>query len=285
VNTDLDNPAVSSPSTLRSVPSKTRVREHWENEACGTRGLPVANRLAFFRQLERERYAQEPYIPGFAKFSESEGKRVLEIGVGAGTDFMQWTRHRARATGIDLTTTGLALTRERASLEGKNVRLSQGDAETLPFMNSSFDLVYSWGVLHHSPDTVAAIDEVYRVLRPGGIVRIMVYHVPSVVGWMLWTVHALGKGKPWRTPRWAIYHHLESPGTKAYTRAEARRLFAGFADVSIRTTLNPGDLLLMRPSSRYRSPAAALAWKLYPRWLVRLLGDGFGLNLMIEARK
>ena len=272
-------------ATLNAVPLKTRVREHWESEACGTRGLPIGDRLAFFKQLERERYTQEPYIPVFAKFSESAGQRVLEIGVGAGTDFMQWTRHGGRAVGIDLTTTGLALTRERAALEGQNVRLSQGDAEKLPFRNNSFDLVYSWGVLHHSPDTAGAIDEVYRVLRPGGVVRIMVYHVPSVVGWLLWAIHALGKGRPWRSPRWAIYHYLESPGTKAYTRADARRLFGRFADVSIRTTLNPGDLLLMRSSTRYQSPIASLAWRLYPRWLVRLLGDPVGLNLMIEARK
>ena len=276
---------MSDTGTLHSVPLKVRVREHWESEACGTRGLALTDRVTFFGQLERERYTQEPYIPGFAKFSDSSGKHVLEIGVGAGTDFMQWTRHGARATGIDLTTAGLALTRERAALEGTNVRLSQGDAEKLPFRNNSFDLVYSWGVLHHSPDTAGAIDEVYRVLRPGGVVRIMVYHVPSIVGWMLWAVHGLGKGRPWRSPRWAIYHHLESPGTKAYTRSQARRLLGRFTDVSIRTTLNPGDLLLMRPSPRYRSPIAALAWKLYPRWFVRMLGDSFGLNLMIEARK
>jgi SAM-dependent methyltransferase len=264
---------------------KAAVRAHWEAEACGTRGIAQADRHAFFTQLEHERYAQEPYIPRFARFAESRGRRVLEIGVGAGTDFMQWVRNGAHATGVDLTSTGIGLARERAALEGFRPPLCHADAERLPFRDGSFEIVYSWGVLHHSPGTEAAVGEVYRVLRPGGVARVMVYHVPSVVGWLLWGVHAAGRGRPWRSPRWAIYHHLESPGTKAYTRPDAGRLFRQFSQVTITTSLNPGDLLLMRPSSRYQSSMAALAWRMYPRWLVRALGDRFGLNLMIEARK
>lgn len=276
---------VRAQARIDSANLKESVKAHWERQPCGTRELPTADRRAFFAQLERERYEVEPYLKDFARFEQGRGKRVLEIGVGAGTDFVNWVRHSALATGVDLTEHGVRLTRERLALEGLRAEVLQADAENLPFADETFDLVYSYGVLHHSPDTPRAIREVHRVLKPGGRARIMVYHVPSWTGWMLWGVHCLAKLRPWRSPRWAIYHHLESPGTKAYTLAEARELCAAFARVDVRAQLGNGDLLLMRPDSKYQAWPYRLMWKLYPRRFVRLTGDRFGLFLLIEATK
>jgi ubiquinone/menaquinone biosynthesis C-methylase UbiE len=262
---------------------KRDVRRFWEEIPCGTRGIEKQDRNEFFRELERERYEWEPYIREFARFEEGRGKRVLEVGIGAGTDFINWVRQGAIATGVDLTEQGVALTRERLSLEGLAAEVHVADAESLPFSNDTFDLVYSYGVLHHSPNTARAIREVHRVLRRGGVARVMIYHSPSWTGLMLWLVHCAAKGKPWRTPRWAMYHHLESPGTKSYGRRGARHLFSVFSSVSVRTQLSHGDLLLMRPSEKYRR--LQLAWRLYPRGLVRLTGNGLGTGLMIQAVK
>jgi SAM-dependent methyltransferase len=264
---------------------KTAVRSHWEAQPCGTRDIPTENRREFFRELERERYDWEPYILRFARFERGAGKRVLEVGVGAGTDFVNWVRRGAVATGVDLTEAGVALTRERLALEGLSADVRVADAEQLPFDDASFDIVYSWGVLHHSPDTARAIAEVHRVLRPGGTALVMVYHAWSWVGFTLWALHCAGRFRPWKSPRWAIYHHLESPGTKSYTRAEARALCSAFSHVSVRTQLGHGDQLLMRPAARYSGLAHRLLWRVYPRWLVRLTGDRFGMPLLIEATK
>jgi SAM-dependent methyltransferase len=264
---------------------KESVRRHWDAQPCGTRDIPEDDRARFFDDLERERYAWEPYIPGFARFARGRGREVLEIGVGAGTDFVNWVRHGARATGVDLTARGVELTRERLALEGLHADVRIADAERLPFVDESFDIVYSYGVLHHSPDTGRAIQEVRRVLRAGGTVLVMVYHVPSWVGLMLWALHCAAKLRPWRSPRWAMYHYLESPGTKAYTRREARALFAGFREVHVRTQLSHGDLLLMRPAEKYGSALHHVLWRLYPRWLVRRTGNFLGTNLFIEAVK
>jgi ubiquinone/menaquinone biosynthesis C-methylase UbiE len=210
---------------------------------------------------------------------------VLEVGVGAGTDFVNWVRHGARATGVDLTPRSVELTRERLALEGLHADVRVADAERLPFAPDSFDIVYSYGVLHHSPDTFSAIREVHRVLRPGGTALLMIYHVPSWVGFMLWALHCAAKLRPWRSPRWAMYHYLESPGTKAYTRREARAMLDGFREVRVWTQLSHGDLLLMRPAEKYSGPIHRAVWRLYPRWLVRRSGNVFGTNLFIEAVK
>ena len=91
--------------------------------------------------------------------------------------------------------------------------------------------------------------------------------------------------RPWVRPREAIYRHLESPGTKAYTLAEARALFSAFAEVDVDTALLAGDLLAMRPSARYQGALARAAWRLYPRGLIRRFGRRLGLGLLVRARK
>lgn len=265
---------------------KARVRDHWDREPCGTRGLDEPDARARQAQAEAERYAVDEHIPAFARFSAARDLDVLEIGVGAGTDFIQWLRHGARATGVDLSPVSLAEARSRVDAEGHTqARLTVADAEHLPFAAASFDLVYSYGVLHHSPDTPAAIAEVLRVLRPGGEARIMIYHVPSWTGLLLWAVHGAARLRPWMSPRRAIYEHLESPGTKAYTVAEAHALMHGFVDVRVDTALLAGDLLAMRPSQRYQGALARVLWKVYPRGLIRRFGARLGLGLLITARK
>jgi ubiquinone/menaquinone biosynthesis C-methylase UbiE len=269
---------------------KKHVRDHWEEESCGIRYGDSQDRLTWFRQVADNRYKLEPYISSFARFPEAQGKWVLEIGVGAGTDFMQWCRQAQHATGIDLTDAGIALTRERLLLEGvpeSRFSLRTADAEALPFPNNSFDIVYSWGVLHHTPRTDVAYNEVHRVLRPGGTMRTMIYHVPSWTGLMLWIIHGLGRGRIGLGLKDVIYRHLESPGTKAYTFDEAKDLVeaAGFGDVHVTSRLGPGDLLQIKPSKRYQGFFARLAWAVYPRFLVRLLGDRFGLYLLVEGKK
>ena len=91
--------------------------------------------------------------------------------------------------------------------------------------------------------------------------------------------------RPWLTPRRAIYEHLESPGTKAYTVAEAHALMRGFVEVRVETALLAGDLLAMRPSERYQGRVHRLLWAIYPRGLIRRFGARLGLGLLITARK
>lgn len=269
---------------------KGRVKEHWEREPCGTRYGTEANRKLFFDEIASVRYKLEPIIPVFADFPAAAGKAILEIGVGAGVDFQNWCGHARHATGIDLTAKAIALTEERLALNSvprERYTLQTADAENLPFDDDSFDLLYSWGVLHHTPDTAQAFREAFRVLKPGGVLKAMIYHVPSWGGLMLYIRFGLACGKPGMTMKQAIFSGLESPGTKAYTLEEARGLVSGVGFEEIRTSakLAPGDLLTIKPSNNYRSQIYKLIWRTYPRWLVRRIGDRYGLTLLIEARK
>lgn len=269
---------------------KALVRDHWDRDVCGTRYGRDVQGHTDLEKISHERYRLEPYIPEFADFASARGKKILEIGVGAGVDFANWIEHGAQATGIDLTQAAVDATRQRLETLGyieERYELKTGDAEQLAFGDETFDWVYSYGVLHHSPDTLKAFQEVHRVLRKNGTFKGMVYHVPSVTGWILWLRYAFCTGKWFKSPRQVIYENVESPGTKAYTVEEMKEMLekAGFTDIRIETRLVFGDLLLNKPSAKYQSPIYRLIWKCYPRWVIRLFGDRYGFFMFLQARK
>ena len=147
---------------------KARVQAFWNEESCGER-YGVGEGREFYEAHARERFGLETWIKPFARFAEGKGKRVLEVGVGMGADYLEWLKAGAEdAYGIDFTPRGVAHTQRRCELNGYTPKVSVGDAENLPFPDNSFDLVYSWGVVHHSPNTPKCFSEIARVLRPGG---------------------------------------------------------------------------------------------------------------------
>jgi len=163
--------------------------------------------------------------------------------------------------------------------------LATGDAESMKFKDEMFDLVYSWGVLHHSPNTPVAISEVYRVLKIGGEAKIMIYHKWSIVGYMLWVRYALLRLRPLLTLEEIYSTFLESPGTKAYSRKQAKELFFSFKSIDIKTPLTHGDLLESDVGQRHKGLILTIASRVFPRWLVRLVMPNSGLFMLIRLKK
>jgi ubiquinone/menaquinone biosynthesis C-methylase UbiE len=213
-----------------------RVRAYWEREPCGTNqeltGRTEKFSLAWFQNVEEHRYSVEPIIHAVAQFTRWRGKRILEIGVGAGTDHLQWARASADCHGVDLTDAAIETTRRHLAHYGFLSRLQRVDAETLPFDNQCFDLVYSWGVLHHAEHPERIVAEIHRVLRPGGVFVGMIYGRHSLTAYKAWARFALLRLRPWRSLSRVVWEHVESVGTKAYTLKEARNLFGQFQSVS-----------------------------------------------------
>lgn len=264
---------------------KQAVHDFWNDASCGEALYLGGSEIAAYDAQAARRYELEPYIEPFADFAGAKGRDVLEIGVGLGADHERFAAAGARLSGVDLTERAVAHTRARLGARGLHSHLMVSDAENLPFADHSSDIVYSWGVLHHSPDTPRAVDEVWRVLRPGGQARVMVYHRYSMVGYMLWLRYALLAGRPWRCLDDIYATHLESPGTKAYSLDQAKRLFARFGQVEASTVLTHGDLLSSQAGQRHKGPLLSVARRLWPRWLIRRLLPGHGLFLMIKATK
>jgi ubiquinone/menaquinone biosynthesis C-methylase UbiE len=265
--------------TLANLESKDQVAAFWNSEPCGTRYF--TGKSDFDTQAE-VRYQLEPHIPEFAGFSSASGRRVLEVGIGIGADYEQWLRAGARATGVDLSTVSLAFARRRCEFGGFRADLRQADAENLPFATNSFDVVYSYGVMHHSPDTAKCINEAWRVLKPGGEARIMIYHHASITGFLLWLRYGLWDRQSIRD---CVYSRLESPGTKTFTRDETFSLMQRFENVRIEQVFSPGDLLLHKPSLRFCGVAYQVLRRLFPRKLVRKFGRRWALFLLISGTK
>lgn len=267
------------------ITDKSEVHDFWNQAACGEAlYLQTTDKSGYLAQ-SNERYRLEPFIPAFADFKSVKGKKVLEIGVGLGADHQCFAEGECELHGIDLTERAVEHTRRRLELFGLSSHLSVGDAEQIHYPSQSFDLVYSYGVLHHSPDTQKAILEVFRVLKPGGCAKVMIYHKWSMVGMMLWLRYALLACRPWRNLSSIYSKHLESPGTKAYSIAEAKQLFDQFTNVKITTQLGHGDLLESDAGQRHRGLMLTMAKKLWPRRFIRRYLSIAGLFLFVEAHK
>jgi ubiquinone/menaquinone biosynthesis C-methylase UbiE len=188
-------------------PGVNRVHRFWNTEACGTGFVEAcADEKEFFSKFREHRYRTEWHIPLLVPFADAKGKKVLEIGTGNGADGAMFALHGADYTGVDLTEAALDATRRHFAALGLNGVFRRENAERLSFADAGFDIVYSHGVLHHTPNTRAAIDEVYRVLKPGGQAIVMLYHRHSfnyyvrIMTWMRLRVLATILGRVGRRP-------------------------------------------------------------------------------------
>lgn len=265
--------------------SLKKVHDFWNEKSCGEVYATGDNLSQQYDNELKKRYELEPYIEDFAKFESFRDLDVLEIGVGMAADHTSIAYASPKQLwGVDLTQRAVNHTKSRFKLLGLNSIVSVDNAENLSFEDNKFDAIYSWGVLHHSPNTKKCFDEVYRVLKPGGEAKIMIYHKYSPTGLMLWLRYGFYKFKSLKS----IYSEfLESPGTKAYSLNGAKVLTEKFSNVELRIQICFGDLLEGEVGQRHQGFLLNYVKKFYPKrfvkWLARFMP--FGLYLLIKATK
>lgn len=166
---------------LKATEYKEHIRKQWNNTPCGKVG-EITYDIEYFIKVEKNRYELNSWIASSYNFGSEEFKGIslLEVGYGQGTDLVQFAKSGAICTGIDYTPKHFELAKLNFQLRGLEADLHLGDAANLPFKDNSFDRVYSTGVLHHTPDIKKCIEEVYRVLKPGGVFVMSLYHKNSL---------------------------------------------------------------------------------------------------------
>ena len=236
----------------------------------------------FFDAVERHRYNEyAPWMPEVMGFNEFAGARLLEVGCGMGTDLLQFARGGAKVTGVDLTPRSIEISRQHFAVCGESGQFAIADGEHLPFADESFDVVYSNGVLHHTPDTAGAVREIDRVLRRGGQARVMLYHRHSLGYWgqiilRYGVLH--GELLRGRSPEDIMSRYVEfnesggRPLVKVYSRGQARDLFSMFSEVKIQV-------------EQLTRPEVYFVGRFIPEGVFRRLQRSIGWNVIISAVK
>jgi 2-polyprenyl-3-methyl-5-hydroxy-6-metoxy-1,4-benzoquinol methylase len=265
-----------------------KVSEYWNARPCNIRHStkPIGTK-EYSDEVEARKYRVEPHIPEFADFERWRGKKVLEIGCGIGTDTINFARHGAEVTAVDLTEKSLAVARQRIAVSGMEeaVRFYQADAEQLGdyVPAGKYDLVYSFGVIHHTPHPERVLEQIRKFVTPASTVKIMVYNRWS---WkVIWILFVYGKGQFWKLSRLiADYSEAQTgcPVTYSYSRRQGRRLLE---EHGFRVTETKVDHIFSYSIPEYVQYQYKQVW--YFRWmpkpLFRLMERMFGWHLCLTA--
>lgn len=163
---------------MQEAASIDEVAAYWNRRPCNIRhSKREIGTREYFDDVEQRKYFVEPHIPGFAEFDKWRGKKVLEVGCGLGTDAVNFARAGADYTGIELSSASLELARKRFEVFALPGKLEVVNAEELSshLPPAAFDLVYSFGVIHHTPRPDQVFREIRKVIKPDGELRVMLY--------------------------------------------------------------------------------------------------------------
>lgn len=262
-------------------PDKLEAIKQWEHDPCGFCAAKEEELYTktFYEHIDQNRYKEyAPWFKDAIGFEQYKNKKILEVGFGMGTDLFQFALGGNEIHGIDLVPAHLKIASKRFELYNIPAILQIGDAEAIPYSDNTFDVVYSFGVIHHTPNTQKAINEIYRVLKNGGEAIIGVYHKNSIFNWcavLPRVVSAWLRGKSTRRILASIEYQENSdacPLVKMYNKKELKSMSRIFSSVDL--TIDH----LERPHFMRLSPFVN-------RWIIEKMRHHFGWYLIAKCRK
>jgi 2-polyprenyl-3-methyl-5-hydroxy-6-metoxy-1,4-benzoquinol methylase len=263
-----------------------QVQNYWNARPCNVRHSPSpVGTKQYFDEVEARKYFVEPHIPLFAQFDKWKGKKVLEIGCGIGSDTINFARAGAQVTAVDLSTESLALAKKRAEVFGlDNITFYQANAEQLSdyVPVEVYDLVYSFGVIHHTPHPERIIEQVHKYLGKNSIFKMMVYHRMSwKVCWML-LIYGRKQGET-LDELIARYSEAETgcPVTYSYTVETVKPFLKGFKVIDTKI-----DHIFPYSIPEYRNYQFRKVWyfRYLPKGLFRWMEQRWGWHLCVTAQ-
>jgi ubiquinone/menaquinone biosynthesis C-methylase UbiE len=215
-----------------------QVRQFWDKRPCNIKHSPKPiGTKEYFDEVEQRKYFVEPHIPKFAQFEKWRGKKVLEIGCGIGTDSINFARAGADLTVVELSEKSLEICKRRFAVYGLKAKFYLGNAEELSsFLPiEKYDLIYSFGVIHHTPNPEKVIEEIKKYCHSETEIRIMLYSKWSFK--VFWIILKYGKGKFWKAKE-LIRNYSEAqtgcPVTYCYSFKDIKRLLKDFNILEIK---------------------------------------------------
>lgn len=252
-----------------------KIVAYWDKQPCNIRhSQQEIGTVEYFEEVTAKRYRVEPHILDFAGFHKWQGKRVLEIGCGIGTDAEQFVRHGAEYVGIDISKESIALCLQRfkvLDLHGRFLNIDLLDDSIIKTELGEFDLVYSYGVLHHSPNIQSHIKEIHKLVKPGGEFRFMVYAKNS------WKYAMIQKGLD------QFEAQAECPYAEAFTHDEIVNLLGSYFQIErIRQ-----EHCFMYNVSLYKQGKYQLEpwFEAMPATMRDAIREYLGWHLLVKARK
>jgi SAM-dependent methyltransferase len=252
--------------------------QQWTNHPCGALAVCDEYSLAYFEAVERDRYERyAPWMRKFVNFGSFAGKTVLEVGVGQGTDLVQFAKAGADVSGIDITQRHLELAARNFEVRGLRANLKYAAAAAIPFETDSFDVVYSFGVLHCTDNTVRSLSECHRVLKPGGELILAMYYTYSFFHAYTIFVTGILRGNLLRLGYRGTMSLVESgadgvkflPLVKTYSRSQLRNILEDFRAVRFDVRhLTPDDCGALRhfvPKSFAERAGKHVGWYIFAR--------------------
>ncbi len=272
--------------TFKKISIK-QVQHFWDARPCNVRHSlsPVGTRK-YFDEVDKRRYFVEPHILDFAQFPKWKNKKVLEIGCGIGTDTIRFAKAGAQVTAIEISQKSLDLAKRRAKVchLDKKIKFYLGDAEKLSKVVpvKPYDLIYSFGVIHHTPHPEKTIAELKKYTSKNTTIKIMVYHRYS---WkVLWILLKFGKGAFWKIDK-LIADHSEaatgSPVSYVYSKSQTSRLLKGLRVKDIKI-----DFIFPYSIPEYIKHKYKIVWyfRYLPSSLWNWFKSHFGWHILVTAR-